>query len=320
MPISRVSSQALKVLAGHRRLEIHSVFESAVNLRAGRRLINCSTGVISIPWGIEMTPVDLGRLRRHRGATLGDVLEWRSSDLAIVSPSNGVMVVSTPQTLVFDPTLPHSEGTRLSAAARELTVYLTHARARTGFGSDWANLASVLELADAVDALIAGVPDRRVLHWIGRGPGLTPSGDDILVGMIAALWFVRVVDSGHLASLCNLVEELGCSLTTDISAEYLYYACHGRFSGAVRDLLVALDQSDRRAALGAVGRLERYGHTSGIDCTLGIVTALHQVSGVARRPRAPDRASVGSAARRTPSNVDARHGHPERGATPPEYP
>ncbi len=114
--------------------------------------------------------------------------------------------------VVFDPTLPHSESTRLSTAARELTAYLTRVRARTGFGSDWANLARVLELADTVDALVAGVPDRRVLNWIGRGPGLTPSGDDILVGMIAALWFVRVVDSGRLASLRNLVEEMGGSL------------------------------------------------------------------------------------------------------------
>ena len=45
-------------------------------------------------------------------------------------------------------------------------------------------------------------------------------------------------------------------------------------SGMVRDLLVALDQSDTIALQDALDRLSRHGDTSGMDCALGVVLAL----------------------------------------------
>ena len=96
--------------------------------------------------------------------------------------------------------------------------------------------------------------------------------------MLAALWFVGAVDSRRLEPLRRLLEEGEGALTTDLSVEYLYYACGGMFTGVVIDLLVALDRSDQVAAHRALDRLGRYGHTSGWDCTLGMVTALRRVS------------------------------------------
>jgi hypothetical protein len=148
----------------------------------------------------------------------------------------------------------------------------------TGLGADWPALIARPDLTGAVDSLVAGTADRRVLHWVGRGPGLTPSGDDLLVGMIAALWFVGAVDAARLAPLARALERSAAVLTTDISVEHLHYACRGMFNGAVGDLLVQLDRWDPVAALRAVERLGRYGHTSGWDCALGIVTALLHVS------------------------------------------
>jgi Protein of unknown function (DUF2877) len=42
----------------------------------------------------------------------------------------------------------------------------------------------------------------------------------------------------------------------------------------VRDLLVALDRSNTVGVRDAVDRLSRYGHTSGMDCVLGVLTGL----------------------------------------------
>jgi hypothetical protein len=179
---------------------------------------------------------------------------------------------------VFDPTLASARSTGFGDAAAELVTYLARRRADTGLGADWWRLAERPDLTDAVDSLTAGRADRRVLHWLGRGPGLTPSGDDLLVGMLAALWFVRAVDRPRLEPLRGLLEGSAGALTTDISVEHLYYACRGMFTGVVGDLLVALDRSDQVASLRALDRLGRYGHTSGWDCTLGMVTALHRVS------------------------------------------
>ena len=278
MPITRISSQSLGVLDEHRRLTVHSIFDSAVNLRAGNRLVSCSAAVISSPYGIEMTAADLSHLQRRCCATPDVSLEWHSADRTMVSGTGEVVIASTADVAVFDPTLASARSTNLGDAAAELVTYLARRRADTGLGADWWGLAERTDLTGAVDSLTAGTADRRVLHWLGRGPGLTPSGDDVLVGMLAALWFVGAVDSRRLEPLRRLLEEGEGALTTDLSVEYLYYACRGMFTGVVIDLLVALDRSDQVAAHRALDRLGRYGHTSGWDCTLGMVTALRRVS------------------------------------------
>jgi Protein of unknown function (DUF2877) len=63
---------------------------------------------------------------------------------------------------------------------------------RTGFCDHWVALTADLRLSAAVEALIESRVDDlnvddAVLYLLGRGPGLTPSGDDALVGMMAAL-------------------------------------------------------------------------------------------------------------------------------------
>jgi len=45
-------------------------------------------------------------------------------------------------------------------------------------------------------------------------------------------------------------------------------------TGAVRALLTALAERDLTSVIGAVARLRRFGHTSGMDTLLGIVIAL----------------------------------------------
>ena len=273
MPITRMSGEIPRILSGRRCLSIHSVFESAVNLRAGPRLINCSTGVISVPNGIEMTPADLRRLQRLR-TTPHEVLEWCPVDRAFTSRTGNVVIASTPRTVVFDTALPTASGGDLHVSADGLIAHLARARAHTGLGQDWFALTNDPTLIDAVASLRGGRVDEAVIRWLGRGRGLTPSGDDVLVGMLTALQFSGAVDSSSLVRLRAFLEVAARRLTTDVSAEYLHYACRGMASGMVRELLVALDRSNAVATLDAVDRLSRYGHTSGMDCVLGVVLGL----------------------------------------------
>jgi Protein of unknown function (DUF2877) len=274
VPITRMSSEVPRILDGHRRLSIHSVPGTSVILRAGRRLVNCSTGVISSPNGIEMTSGDLRRLQRLHRTTPGDVLEWRPLDRVITSRTGGVVTAWTPRTVVFETALPTARSGGLSVAANHLVARLARTRARTGLGADWSALTSDPTLTAAVDSLLDGRADDAVIRWVGRGPGLTPSGDDLLVGMLAALRFAGAIDSSSLTALRELIETGARRLTTEISAEYLHYACRGMVNGMVRDFLLALDRSSTVGALDAVDRLSRYGHTSGMDCVLGVLTGL----------------------------------------------
>jgi hypothetical protein len=274
VPITRISTEIERILDEPRRLSIHSVFDSAVNLRAGHRLVTCTTRVVSVPNGIEMTRSDLAGLQRLRFTTPRDVLEWCPVDRVLASRTGAMVIASTPDTVVFETALPAASGADLHGPARGLLAHLARTRARTGLGCDWSALTNDVALTSAVESLAAGRADEVVIHWLGRGPGLTPSGDDVLAGMITALQFVGAVDPSRIGPLRESIDAAAGRLTTDLSAEYLHYACRGMASGMVHDLLVALDQSDTIGVQDALDRLSRHGDTSGMDCALGVVLAL----------------------------------------------
>jgi hypothetical protein len=283
MSITRISTQALRILDENRQVEFHSVFARAVTLRAGQRLITCSADVISAPHGLEMTSAGLAQLQGLHRRRPGEVLDWHPRERGMSGRTATTAILSTPQTTVFDPALPVARRGPMSRPVGHLIGRLARSRALTGFGEQWLALTADPRLRAAVDALIdVRVDDRdvddAVLSLLGRGPGLTPSGDDVLVGMIAALWFVGEIDSSSLVSLRRLLVDAGTRLTTEISVEYLHYACRGMVAGPLHDLLLALGRSDTTATADAVNRLGRYGHTSGMDCLLGVVTGLRHVT------------------------------------------
>jgi Protein of unknown function (DUF2877) len=205
------------------------------------------------------------------------VLDWHAHEHAITSRSGKLTISSTLQTAVFDAALPASKGASINRSVDRLIGHLARTRAHTGLGEEWLALTADRHLTNAVASLLEGKFDDPVLYWLGRGPGLTPSGDDVLVGMIAALWSAGAIDSSIMTPVRQLLEDSARPLTTDISVEYLHYACQGLVIGGLRDLLVTLDRSDMSGTAAAVNRLHRFGHTSGMDCLLGAVTALRHL-------------------------------------------
>ena len=60
-------------------------------------------------------------------------------------------------------------------------------------------------------------------HWLGKGPGLTPSHDDTLSGMLLAAWYYGALDAraGRPFFACSDNLQL---VTTAVSVSYLRYA------------------------------------------------------------------------------------------------
>jgi len=104
---------------------------------------------------------------------------------------------------------------------------------------------------------------------IGLGVGLTPSGDDALVGMLAVLAGAGVAPDA-LRQLLPGPGELP-ELTTSVSVTALRLAAGGEFSAPVRDVLAA---SSVGALAVAVGQLRGYGATSGCDTLAGMAAVL----------------------------------------------
>jgi hypothetical protein len=277
MPITRIAEPALDACAASPDLTVHSVFDSAVNLRAGPRLVTCTARRLSAPHGIEMSAADLLGLRDHGRRRSAAPLRWDSTRRRISNAAGRLSIVAAPNLTVFDPTLPTGAPDGWERAVSDLIGYLTRTKPVTGFGDDWRALCSDGRFDDAIASIVAGQTGEAVLHWLGRGPGLTPSGDDVIVGVIATLWSAGAFTSGRLATLRRSLDHAASERTTDISAEYLYHACRGMVAGPLHQLLTTLHRRDSPATIEAVNRLRNFGHTSGIDSVLGVILAWRTV-------------------------------------------
>lgn len=109
-------------------------------------------------------------------------------------------------------------------------------------------------------------PVESVRFLLGRGEGVTPAGDDMLVGMLAVLAL-----TGHSpAPLAQVLSPLlaGPLLTTPVSRAYLLHALAGHFSSSLLRLLRRM--AGGRAGVNDFTRFSRHGHTSGMDTLCGM--------------------------------------------------
>ncbi|RPI88851.1 MAG: DUF2877 domain-containing protein, partial [Chloroflexi bacterium] len=112
---------------------------------------------------------------------------------------------------------------------------------------------------------------------IGLGSGLTPSGDDLLVGYLTGLW-CTVQDKDERT---RFVLKLGkniidlSSKTNDISRTYLYHAAQGQVSSRLADLAEGICRGTGPARLGETAEAAfKVGHTSGMDTVSGLLIGL----------------------------------------------
>jgi hypothetical protein len=137
-------------------------------------------------------------------------------------------------------------------------------------------------LAAALERFRAGGEIRGLAELVGVGEGLTPSGDDVLVGVLAGLDAAGEVSGEAAALRARLCVELeqGTSRTTRLAAQMLDAAEAGFYAEPVLGVLetLALPKPGVRALTRAVAALLAVGHRSGADTLRGIVAALQRVA------------------------------------------
>ncbi|NUS05099.1 MAG: DUF2877 domain-containing protein [Nonomuraea sp.] len=115
---------------------------------------------------------------------------------------------------------------------------------------------------------------------VGLGPGLTPSGDDVLAGLLVTLRHLGTATGTDRAVwladwLAATVTYDARTRTTPISATLLHCAARGEASPEVTGVLRAI--ADAQALEPALRRLHRLGHTSGADLAQGMAIGLASV-------------------------------------------
>jgi hypothetical protein len=239
---------------------VHSVFARAINLDwHDRRLLTLQgPGALAAPFAAS-----LGRLphadsirpgagvRRTRdGLALGGaVVEWHGAAT--------VDTVMTGRAGAPPPTLSRLAGRWLGSSAPGLSSAIGR-RARS-------RLADGLRRRDPARFLEGG------LGLIGLGEGLTPAGDDALIGALAV---IRRFAPTWLPDHPEVEAALGRAAatgTTAVAREFIAHALAGRFSEPLIDLMSAVSPE---AGARAAARLLGAGATSGADTLLGVHLAL----------------------------------------------
>ena len=103
----------------------------------------------------------------------------------------------------------------------------------------------------------------------GLGNGLTPAGDDFLLGTMLWAWLALSMPR----SLCRTLAEAAAPRTTNLSAALLHAAARGECSAAWHLLLAALCQGTDVELAKAVRAVLAHGATSGADALAGFLWA-----------------------------------------------
>jgi len=131
-------------------------------------------------------------------------------------------------------------------------------------------------LSRASCALDCTAAARALEQLAGLGPGLTPSGDDFIVGYLAALHARSSRETllrSFLAGLAGAVTRLAAAANL-ISRQFMLNAVEGEFSEALAQVVLAAGAFDERRLGDSAVRLVRVGHSSGADSLAGLLFGL----------------------------------------------
>lgn len=134
----------------------------------------------------------------------------------------------------------------------------------------------------------AALPPARDL--LGRGPGLTPLGDDVLTAALAALRLIGPTLPHPLAAharalhhaLAAAILPLAPARTTLLSASLLHHAAAGEVAAPLAGFLHTL--TGRGDPLHTLPPLLDVGHTSGAGLAAGALAAAHALTATEQAP------------------------------------
>jgi hypothetical protein len=199
------------------------------------------------------------------GGQPGGVLVRGVTDLRSVAPEGRTVVVDLSAAVAWSPRLP-AAGRSLADPGQLLPLLEP---AGDPFGR--AAAARIDALRSALLGRDAQTAETAALALIGLGIGLTPSGDDFLVGLLAGL---EATDNGMRRALAVAIAQAAPGRTTSFGAALLEHACRREFSQRLHDVLIAVAGRDHPELRHAIDRAMAYGATSGADTLAGLFLAL----------------------------------------------
>ncbi len=280
--ISDAIAEELRLAGGHGLVE--GVHRSALNIRWQRHLLTVAHESLGgLPNGILIDPpIALDQI----GIAPGMQVQIDGTALRVPGAS---FLVLLPGAVSWSPAMPVvpglSRALRLERAERAMQLAADHAP-RVGLGpllvgivDEQARVGSLGRAAAAgLAAVLAAFDDgssagavAAALPLVGLGPGATPSGDDLLVGLAAGL---AATDHPLARPFAEGVARRAAGMTTSVAESYLFHAGRLEFSERVHAAALAVLTGPEQQLRAAVGAALAWGVSSGADLLVGMLVGI----------------------------------------------
>lgn len=247
---------------------VHSMFKKSLNLQAQRNkdLVMVTYQDAKVPHGITVSQRDYEQLTAQLTIDTSIMIQQR--------------VLYFPQAALF---FQHANSYETTWSANGVDFEREHLFSvikqviqETGFQEALQQVfISQHTYYQAIDALRDDsfcAQQQAIDYLIGRGFGLTPTGDDMLVGYLLACCFTNQQNQRLLTYLKHTLITVD-DLTTDVSRHYLLQAIAGNFSQTYTNIGWCRDQ---QTAKNVIQTILAIGHTSGADFLAGFIRSLLQ--------------------------------------------
>ena len=279
---------------------IHSVFKKAINIAFEETMLALlSDELPRMPNSVRLHSVVISKLLPN----LEPGMEvWVGNDTFIISPCNFSFYLSGTPTWEPRPDVTAYDWSRETVAlqSRLLAQFLANKQYQIGL----VPLVESLLLQQPLQATPLSklaMPKLQMLiqaAWhknnagieeatrgiAGLGPGLTPSGDDVLGGFAAVMSLLSSVlsrDSSPRSDVASIISTVAKPRTTKLSGVLLEHASRGEIAEQFGTLLLTLvlPADDFQTVREAADRALTFGASSGGDTLLGILLGLRTLEG-----------------------------------------
>ena len=290
----QVSENVLKDLNPNNK--IHSIFENGINIKGQDGLIFIGSEKRGrLPFGIHLKDKDIKELTN---VNKEDIFKFNPNKKHLTVKDR---IIDLNKAKLYSPKLPKDETDTKDKDGRKLKTTLKGKHSRedktnakgpildfvleeiikmdltTGLDLTIREILSkenplIQHLKDSLSSQDIDFIKTTLQKIIGRGRGLTPSGDDLLIGLI---WFNNIksiLSQEFIQTLKELI--LANNLTTDISINYYKAAFKDLYSSTLIDLYKSIKDNNKEAIKLNLRNITNYGHTSGYDTLSGIALAI----------------------------------------------
>ena len=267
---------------------LHSIFETSINLKFGARLINISCNhTVMPPYGIQVSEHIMKRITSNIEDSEQIIFDSKEKTLLFKNMDLKLKLSNK----VYSSKVMPDEIDKKNAAKNinEILNYFLGNNHKNGLGvvnkeffkvitdveNSTLNGEILVKINNIRKDIEAGkMETQNYEYFLGRGEGLTPGGDDFLIGIMAAMKFFKHQKTEKLKK--DLMQDI-YKKTTDISAEYLYYGTLCCFSLNITEFCKKLlfdninSEEEKKELYKSYENLIKNGHTSGVDTLMGIL-------------------------------------------------